>query len=130
MSTELVMPSNHLTFCCPLLLLYLIFSSIRVFSSDSALHIRWPKYWSFNFSINPSTEYSGLILKSLLQYPIFKASVLWRSAFLIVQISYLYMTSGKTITLTVWTFVGKVVSPLFHTLSRFVMAFLSRSKCL
>ena len=130
MSTELVMPSNHLTLCCPLLLLYLIFSSIRVFSSDSALHMRWPKYWSCSFSLSPSIEYSGLILKSLLQHPIFKASILWRSAFLIVQISYLYMTPGKTITLTVWTFVGKVVRLLFHTLSRFVMAFLSRSKCL
>ena len=115
MSTELVMPSNHLILCRPLLLLLSIFPSIRVFSSDSVLHIRWPKYWSFSFNISPSNEYSGLIsfrmdcldllavqgtLKSLLQYHSSKASILWHSAFFMVQLSHSYMTTGKTIALT------------------------------
>ena len=136
------MPSNHLIFCRPLLLLPSIFPSIRVFSSDSALHIRWLKYWSF-FSISPPSEYSGLIsfridwfgllavqgtLKSLLQHHNLKASVLWHSAFFMVQLSHLYMTTGKTIALTMWTFVGKVMSLFFNTLCRFVITFLPRSK--
>ena len=122
-STELVMPSNHLILCCPLLLLPSIFSSIRVFSNESALHIRWPKYWSFSFNIGPSNEHPGLIsfrmdwldllavqgtLKSLLQCHSSKASILQHSAFFIVQLSHPYMTTGKTIALTRWTFVGKV----------------------
>ena len=120
----LVMPSNHLIFCCPLLLLPLIFLSIRVFSNESALRIRWPKFWSFNFNISPSNEYSGLIsfrmdwldllavqltLKSLLQHHSSKASVLWHSAFFIVQLSHPYMTTGKTIPLTTWIFVGRFI---------------------
>ena len=128
MSIELVMPSNHLILCHPLLLLPSIFPSIRVFSNESALHIGWPKYWSFSFNISPSNEHSGLIsfgmdwldllavqgiLKSLLQHHSSKASILWRSAFFIVQLSHLYMTTGKTIDLTRWTFVGKVMSLLF-----------------
>ena len=145
MSIESVMPSNHLILCCPLLRLPSIFPSIRVFSSESVLHIRWPKYWSFSFSISPSNEYSGLIsfrmdwldllavqgtLKSLLQHHSSKASILWCSAFLIVQLSHPYMTTGKTIALTRWTFVGKVMSLLFNRLSRLVITFLPWSKCL
>ena len=122
MSIELVMPSNHLILCCPLLLLPSIFPSIRVFPNESALHIRWPKYWSFSFSISPSNEYSGLIsftidcfdlfdvqgtLKSLLQHHSSKASTLWCSAYFMVQLSNPYMTTGKTIVLTIWTFVDK-----------------------
>ena len=121
-SIELVMPSNHLILCCPLLLLPSIFPSIRVFSNESALHIRWPKYWSFSFSISPSNEYSGLIsfriywfdlavqgtLKSLFQHHNSKTSVLRRSVFFMVQFSHQYITTGKTIALTRWTFVGKV----------------------
>ena len=123
MSIELVMPSNYLILCCPLLLLPLIFSCIGVFSNESALRIRWPKYWSFSFNISPSNEHPGLIffgmdwfdllavqgtLKSLLQHHSSKASILRRSAFFIVQLSHPYMTTGKTIALTRWTFVGKV----------------------
>ena len=145
MSIELVMPSSHLILCRPLLLLPSIFPSIRVFSNKSALHIRWPKYWSFSFSISPSNEYSGLIplrtdgsdllavqetLENLLQHHSLKASILRRSAFFMVQLSYPYMTTGKTIALAIWTFVGKVMSLLFvnNSLSRFVIAFLPRSK--
>ena len=120
-SIESVMPSNHLIFCCPLLLLPSVFPSIRVFSNESALHVRWPKYWSFSFGIIPSNEYSGLIafrvdwfdllavqetVKSLLQHHSSKASILWRSAFFMVQFSHPYMTTGKTIALTMWTFVA------------------------
>ena len=137
------MPSNHLILCRPLLLLPSIFPSIRVFSSQSVLHISWPKYWSFSFSISPSNEYSGLIsfrmdwldlfavpgtLKHLLQHHSSKASILWPSAFFIVQLSYPYMTTGKTIALTRWTFDGKVMFLLFNMLSRLVIAFLPRSK--
>ena len=133
MSIESVMPSNHLILCRPLLLLPSIFPSIRVFSNESVLHIRWPKYWNFSFSINPSNEYSGLIsfrmdwfdplavqgtLKSLLQHHSSKQSILRCSAF-IVQLSHPYMTTGKTIALTRRTFVGKVMSLLFNMLSRF-----------
>ena len=136
------MPSNHLTLCHPLLLLPSIFPSIRVFSNESALCTRWPKFWSFSF-ISPSNEHSVLIsfrmdwldllavqgtLKSLLQHHSSKASILWRSAFLIVQLSHPYMTTGKTITLTRWTFVDKVMSLLFNMLSRLVITFLPRSK--
>ena len=139
MSIEFVMPSNHLILCHPLLLLSSIFPNIRVFSNESVLYIRWPKYWSFNFSINPSNEYSGLIsfrtdwlglfavrgtLKSLLQHHSSKASILQCSAFFMVQLSHPYMTTGKTIALTRWTFVSKVISLLFNMLSRFVIAFL------
>ena len=142
-SIKSVMPSNHLILCHPLLLLLSIFPSIRVFSKISVLHIRWPKYWSFSFSISPSNEYSGLIsfrmdwldlladqrtLKSLLQHHSSKASVLQHSAFFMVQLSHPYMTTGKTIALTGWTSLGKVMSLLFNMLSRFVTAFLSRSK--
>ena len=138
-----MMPSNHLILCHPLLLLPSIFSSIRVFSNESALRIRWPKYWSFSFSIIRSNEYSGLIsfridwfdlfavqgtLKSLLQQHSSKASIVRRSAFFTVQLSHPYMTTGKTIALTRWTFVGKVMSLLFNMLSRLVIVFLSRSK--
>ena len=145
MSIELVMPSNHLIFCRPLLLLPSIFPSIRVFSNESALHIRWPKYWSFSFSISPSNENPGLIsfrmdwlellrvqgtLKSLLQHHSSKALILWHSAFFIVQLSHPYMTTGKTIALTRRTFVGKVMSLLFKLLSSLVITFLPRSKCL
>ena len=143
MSIELAMPSNHLILCRPLLLLPSIFPSIRVFSNESALHMRWPKYWCFSFSINPSSEHPGLIsfrmdwldllavqgtLKSLLQHYSSKASILQRSAFFIVQLSHPYMTTRKTITLTRWTFIGKVMSLLFNTLSRLVITFLPRSK--
>ena len=129
MSIESVMPSNHLNLCCPLLFLPSIFSSICVFSDESVLHIRWPKYWSFSFNISPSNEYSGLIsfrmdcldllavqgtLKSLLQDHSSKASILWHSAFFIVQLSHPYMTIGKTIPLTRQTSVGKVISLLFN----------------
>ena len=133
MSIELVMPSNHLILCCPLLLLPSIFPSIRVFSNESALRVRWPKYWSFSFNISPTNEYPGLIsfrmdwldllavqrtLKSLLQHHSSKASILWHSAFFIVQFSHPYMTTGKTIALTRRTFVDKVMSLLFNMLSR------------
>ena len=142
MSIELVMSFNHLILCCPLLLPS-IFPSIRVFSNESALRMRWPKYWSFSFNIRPSNEYSGLIslrmdwldllavqgtLKSLLQYHSSKASILQRSPFFMVQLSHPYMTTGKTIALTRWTFVGKVMSLLFNMLSRLVVTFLPRSK--
>ena len=139
MYIELVMPFNHLILCRPLLLLISIFSSIRVFSKEPVLLIRWPKYWSF--SINSFNEYSGLIsfridwfdlavqgtLKSLLQHHNLKASILWLSAFSIVQLSHPYMTTGKNIALTRWTFVGKIMSLLCNTLSRFIIAFLPRS---
>ena len=142
MSIESVMPSNHLILCHPLLLPPSIFPSIRVFSSESVLHIRWPKYGSFSFSISPSNEDSGLTsfrmdwlnllaiqgtLKSFPQNHSSKASILWHSAFFTVQLSHPYMTTGKTIALTRWTFVGKVMSLLLNTLSRFVKAFLLRS---
>ena len=141
MSIKLVMPSNHLILCCPLLVLPSIFPSIKVFSSELALPIRWPKYWSFNFSISPS-NYSGLIsfridwfdllavqgTLSSLQYHSSKASILQCSPFFMVQLSHLYMTTGKSIALTRWTFVGKVMSQLFNMLSRLVIAFLPRSK--
>ena len=141
MSIKLVMPSNH--FCCPLLLLPLIFLNIRVFSNEPALHMRWPKYWSFRFSISPSNEYSGLISfrmdwlellvvqgtrKSLFQHHSSKASVLLCSAFIVVQLSHPYMTTGITIALTRWTFIGKIMSLLFNILSRFVITFLLRNK--
>ena len=141
MPIALVMPSSHFIFCCPLLLLS-IFSCIRVFSNELAVCIRWPKYWSFSFSISPSNEYSGLIsfkingfdllavqgtLKSLLQHHSSKASVLRCSAFFTVQLSQLYMTTGNTITLIIWILVSKVMSFLFSTLSRFVVTFLPRS---
>ena len=143
MSIESVMPPNHLILCCPLLLLPSIFPSIRVFSNESALRIRWPKYWSFSFNISPSHEYSGLIsfrmdwldlltvqgnLNSLLQHHNSKASILQCSAFFIVQLSHPYMTTGKIIALTRQTFVGKVMSLLFTMLSRLAITFLSRSK--
>ena len=143
MSIELVMPSNHLILCCPLLLPPSIFPSIRVFSNESVLHITWQKYWSFGFSISPSSEYSGLIsfrihwfdllavqgtLKSLLQHHSSKASILRHSAFFIVQLSHPYITTGKTIALIRWIFVGKVMSLLFNMLSRLVITFLPRSK--
>ena len=143
MSIELVRPSKHLIVCHPLLLLPSIFPSIRVFSKMSALCIRWPKYRSFRFSINPSNEYSGLIsfgmdwfdllavqgtLKILLQHDSSKASVLWRATFFMVQVSHPYMTTGKTIALTRLTFVSKVISLLFNKLSRFVITFLQRRK--
>ena len=137
------MPSNHLILCHPLLLLPSISPSIRVFSNESVLHIRWPKYWSFSFSISPSNEYPVLIsfrmhwldllavqgtLKSLLQHHSSQPSVLRHSAFFIVQLSHPYMATGKTIALTIWTFVGKVMSLLFNMLSRLVITFLPRSK--
>ena len=143
MSIESVMPSNHLILCCLLLLLPSVFPSIRVFSNKSALCIRWPKYWSFSYNISPSNEHPGLIsfrrdwldllavqgtLKSLLQHHSSKASVLLHSAFFIVQLSHPYMTTGETIALTRWTFVGKVMSLLFNMLSRLVITFLPRSK--
>ena len=139
------MLSNHLILCHPLLLLPSIFPSVRVFSSESVLAIRWPKYWSFTFSISLSSEYSGLIsfridcldllavqgtLKSLFQHHSSKASILQCSAFFMIQLSYPYMTTGKTIALTGWTFVGKVMSLLFNMLSGLVIAFLPRNKCL
>ena len=139
------MPSNHLILCCPLLLLPSIIPSIRVFYNESILHIKWPKYWSFSFSISLFNEYSGLIsfrndrfdllalqgtLKSILQHRNSKVSILQPSIFFIVQLSHPYMTTGKTIALTTWTFVLKVMSLLLKTLSRFVIAFLPRIKCL
>ncbi|CAI9178893.1 unnamed protein product [Rangifer tarandus platyrhynchus] len=141
MSIESVMPSNHLILCRPLLLMPSICPSIRVFFNESALCIRWPKYWSFSFSISPSNKYSGLIsfridwfdlpaiqetLKTLLQHHSAKASILWRSAFFMVQLSHLYMTTGKTIAIR--TFASKVMSLFFNTLSRFVIMFLPRRK--
>ena len=143
MSLESVMPSNHLILCRPLLLPPSIFPSIRVFSNESALRIRWPKYWSFSFNISPSNEHSGLIsfrmgwldllsvqgtLKSLLQHHSSKASILQCSAFFTVQLSHPYMTTGKTRALTRWTFVGKVMSLLLNMLSRLALTFLPRSK--
>ena len=142
-SIESVMPSSHLILCCPLLLLPLIPPSIRVFSNESTLPMSWPKYWSFSFSIIPSKEIPGLIslrmdwldlltvqgtLKSFLQYHSLRASILWRSAFFTVQLSHPYMTTGKTIALTRWTFVGKVMSLLLNMLCRLVITFLPRSK--
>ena len=138
MSIELVMQPNHLVLCCPLLSPS-VFPSSRIFSDESALCIRWPKYWSFSFSNSPSNEYSGLISfrinwfdllavqgtpKSLAQHYLSKASILWHSAVFIFQLSHAYMTTGKTIALTTWNFVGKVMSVFFNTLSRFVIAFL------
>ena len=143
MSIESVMSSNHLILCRPLLLPPSTLISIRVFSNESVLRIRWPKYWSFSFSISPSNEYPGLIsfgmdwldllvvqgtLKSLLQHHSSKASILWHSAFFIVQLSHLYMMTGKTIALPRWTFVGKIMSLLFNMLPRLVVTFLPRSK--
>ena len=129
------MPSNPLILYCPLLLLPSILPSIRVFSSESALHIRWPKYWSFSFNISPSNEPPGLIFRmdwlgllAVLQHHSSKASILRRSAFFTVQLSHPYMTIGKTIASTRWTFVGKVMSLLFNMLSRLVITFLPRSK--
>ena len=142
MPIESVMPSNYLILCHPLLLPSSIFPSIRVFSDGSVLRIRWPKYWSFSFSISPSKEYSGLIsfrmdwldllavqgtLKSLLQHHSKKVSILWCSTFFMVQLSHPYMTTGKTIASTRWTFFGKVMSLLFNMLSRLVITFLPRS---
>ena len=144
MSIELVIPSNHLILCRPLLPPS-IFPRIRVFSNESVLHIRWPNYWSFSFNINPSNEHSGLIsfrmdwldllevqgnFKSLFKYQSSKASVLQCSAFFIVQLSHPYMTTGKTIAFSRWTFVGKVTSLIFNILSSLVITFLPRSKCL
>ena len=143
MSIELVMSSNHLILCHPLLLLPSVFPSIRIFSNEPVLYIRWPKYWNLSFNISPSSEYSGLIsfrmdwldllavqgtLKSLLQHHSSKPSILQHSAFFIVQLSYPHMTTGKTIVLTRWKFVGKVMSLFFNMLSRLVIAFLPRSK--
>ena len=143
MSIKSVMPSNHLILCFPLLLQPSIFPNIRVFSNESVLHIRWSKYWSLSFSISPSNEHSVLIsfrmdwldlltvqgtLKSPLQHYSSKASILRCSAFFIVQLSHPYMTTGKTIALTRWTFVGRIMSPLFNMLSRLVIPFLPRSK--
>ena len=145
MSIELLMPSNYLILCRALLLPPSIFPSIRVFSNELVLRIRWPKYWSFSFNISPNNEHPGLIsfrmdrldllavqgtLKSLLQHHSSKASILQHSAFFIVWLSHPYMTTGKTIALTRWTFVGKVMSLLFNMLSRLVVTFLPRSKCL
>ena len=142
MSIESVMPSNHLILCRPLLPLSSIFPNISVFSNESALYIRWPKYWSFSFSISPSNEYSGLLsfridwfdllavqgtLKSLLQHQSSNASILQCSTFFKVQFSRLYVTTGKTITLTIWTFVSRVMSLLFDTPPRFAIVFLPRS---
>ena len=138
------MPSNHLMLWHPLLLLHSIFPSIRVFSNEAVLHIRWPKFWSFSFHISHSNEYSGLIsfrmdwldhlalqgtFKSLFQHHNSKASILWCSAFFIVQLSHPYMTTGKTIALTRWTFVGKIMSLLFNRLARLIITFLPKSKC-
>ena len=134
MPIESVMSSNHLIFCHPLLLLLSIFPSIEVFSNESVLHIRWPEYWGFSFSIRPSNEYSGLIslspgaLKSLLQHHSSKLSIFRCSTFFTVQLSHPYMTTGKTIALTRWNFVGRAMSLLFNMLSRVVIAFLPRSK--
>ena len=143
MSIKLVMSSSHLILCHPLLLLPSTPPSIRVFSNESTLRMRWPKYWSFSFNISPSNEHPRLIsfrmdwldllavqgmLKSLLQHHSSKASILWHSAFFTVQLSHPYMTTGKTIALTRWTFVGKVMSLLYNMLSRLVITFLPRSK--
>ena len=143
MSIKSTMPSNHLILCHPLLLLPSIFPSIRVFSNESVLHIRWPKYWSFSFNISPSKEYSGLAsfrmdwmdllavqgtLKSLFQHHSSKASILWSSAFFIVQLSHPYVTTGKIIALTRWIIGGKVISLLFNKLSRLVISVLPRNK--
>ena len=143
MSIELAMPSSHLILCCPLLLLPSIFPNIRVFSNESGLRISWPEYWSFSFRISPSNEHPGLIsfrtdwldllaaqgtLKSLIQHHSSKASILWCSAFFLVQLSHPHMTTGKTIALARWTFVDKVMSLLFHMLPRLVIIFLPRSK--
>ena len=143
MSIQSVMPSNHLILCCSLLLLPSIFPSISVFTNESALHLRWPKYWRFSFNISPSSEHPGLIsfrmdwlyllsvqrtLKSLLQHHSSKASIFWHSAYFIVQLSHPYMTNGKTIALNRWTFVDKVMCLLFNMLSRLVITFLPRSK--
>ena len=143
MSIESVMPSKHLILCCPLLLLPSLFPSIRIFSNESALRIRWPKYWSYSLNITPSNEHSGLIsfrmdwlnllvvqgtVKSLLQQHSSKASIIWCSAFFTVQLSHPYMTTGKTIALIKWTFVGKVMSLFFNMLFRLVITFLPRSK--
>ena len=143
MSVELVMSSNHLILCRPLLLPPSIFPKIRVFSNESALRMRWPKYWRFSFKISPTNEHPGLIsfrmdwldllevqgtLKSLLQLHSSKASILWCSSFFIAQLSHPYMTTGKTIALTRWTFVGKVMFVLFNRLSPLVIAFFLRSK--
>ena len=145
MSIESVMPSNHLILCCLLLLLPPTPPSIRDFSNESALHMRWPEYWNFSSSISPSNEHPGLIslrrdqldllavqgtLKSLLQHHSSKASIFQRPAFFTVQLSHPYITTGKTIALTRWTFVGNVMSLLFNMLSRLVITFLPRSKCL
>ena len=145
MSIKLVMPYNHLILCCPLLLLPSIFPSIMVFSNESAFCIRWPKYWSFSFNISPSNEHPGLISfrmnslellavqgthKSILQHRSSNASVLWCSAFFIVQLAHPYMTTGKTVALTRRTFVDKVMSLLFNMLSSLVITFLPRNKCL
>ena len=145
MYIESVMLSNHLILCFPLLLLPSIFPSIRVFSNKSTLCIRWPKYWSFSFSISPSNEYSGLIsfridwfdllgvqktLKNLLKHHNSKASILQHSAFFMVQFSHLCMTTGKTIALSIWTFASKVMSLVFNMLSRFIIGFLPRRKYL
>ena len=145
MSIESMVPSNHFIICHPLLLPPSISPSIRVFSNESVLHIRWPEYWSLTFSFSPSNEYSGQIsfrmdwldllaveetLKSLLQHHSSKASILRHSAFFLVQLSHPYMTTGKTIALTRWTFVSKLVSLLFNMLSRLVIVFLPRSQCL
>ena len=142
---ELVMPTNHLILCCPLLLLPSIFPRIKVFSKESALHIRWPNYWSFSFNISPSSEHPGLIffrmdwldllavqgtLKSLLQHHSSKASIIWHSAFFTFQLSHPYMTTGKTKPLTRQTFVVKIMSLFFSMLSKLVITFLPRSKCL
>ena len=139
------MPSSHLILCQPLLLLPPIPPSIRVFSNESTLYMRWPNYWSFSFSISPSNEHPGLIsfrmdlldllaaqgtLKSLLQHHSLKASILHHSAFFTIQISHPYMITGKAIALTRWTFIGKVMSLIFNTLSRLVITILPRSKCL
>ena len=143
MSIKSLIPSNHLILCHPLFFLPSIFPSIRIFSNQSVLCNRWPKYWSFSFNISPSSEYSGLIsfkmdwfdlfavqgtLRSLLQHHSSKASILWCSASFIVQLSHPYMTTGKTIDLTRWTYLGKIMSLLFNILSRLVIAFLLRSK--
>ena len=145
MSIESVMPSSHLILCCPLLLLPPIPPKIRVFSNESVLRMRWPKYWSFSFSISPSNEHPGLIsfrgdwldllavqgtLKSLLQHHSSKPSIFWHSPFFTVQLSHPYMTTGKTIALTIQTFVGEVMSLLLNMLSRLVITFLPRNKCL
>ena len=145
MSIESVMPSKNLMLCRPNVLTPSMFPSIKTFANESVLHIRWPKYWSFSFSIRPSNEYSGLIsfrtdwlillavqgtLKSLLQHHSSKASIPWHSAFFTVQLSHSYMTTGKNKALTRWTFVGKAMSLLFNMLSKLVIPFLPRSKCL